>query len=796
MIKNFLKTAFRNLYHNKAITAINIVGLSLGFACVMLILLYVNDETSFDKFHKNARELYRVVAVLSGNNDTKKISRQGLPVGPALEKEIAGVQHTIRSKKADAIVQLNKEVVHETIYYCDKEFFSVFSFPLLHGNATSVLNEINSVVLTKEMALKFFGTTEVVGKTLSMKLDSVFENAIVTGVAENAPQNSSIQFDFILPIARYEKTPAGSNTNWMSFNVNTFVLLQPNADPGKIEARLPALVDKYLGKRLSEMNKRTGNSSSLMYSLQNIKDIHLDTSFTDSGGNIKASDPLYSYILMGIAIFILVISCINFVNLSIGLSFKRAKEIGIRKVVGGKRIQLILQFISESFLLCLVSFLLSIMLVQICLPLFNQVSNKQLALSYLYDNPIIISSCIALLLTTGLVAGSYPALIVSRFKPVETLYSKLRPTGKNIISKYLIVFQFGLTVFLVTATIIFQSQFNLLTTKDLGYNDKNIVQVQLPGQESNFAEVFKSELLKNRSILDVVNRSEGLYIDGAQANGKDIGTAIKRIDENYLSVLQIPVLKGRNFGLTFSADTEDAVIVNEAFAKEIGWDDPVGKQISLGDSKKATIVGMVKDYHFQSLREKIMPLVLHCGFKSQMLDETLIKIESHDIPQTLKYIEETFKKLSLFHPFQYNFSEQLNTSEYAAEQQWKQIISYATVVSIFISCLGLFGLTTLSIVRRTKEIGIRKVLGASTGGITLLVLKDFVKLILMAFIISIPFAWYSAHQWLENFAYRINIEWWIFGMAGFITVSIAFLTVSLQAIKAAIADPVKSLRTE
>lgn len=796
MLKNYLKTALRNLYRNKAFTTINMVGLSVGFACVLLIMMYVNDEMSYDKFHKNARELYRVGAVYSGKDGTSKLSRQGLPVGPAFKKEIPGVQHAIRSKKADALIQIKDEVVHETIFYCDKEFFSVFSFPLLHGNAASVLNEINSVVLTKEKAVKIFGTTDVLGKTLSIKLDSVFENVIVTGIVENVPQNSSIQFDFILPITRYENTSAGSNMNWMSFNVSTFILLHPAADPKKIETLLPVLVDKYLGKRLSELNKATGDNASLVYSLQNIKDIHLDTSFTDKGGNIKTSDPVYSYILMGIAIFILVISCINFVNLSIGLSFKRAKEIGVRKIVGGMRIQLILQFISESFLLCFLSFLLSILLVQSSLPLFNQLSNKQLSLSYLHNDPIVIISCIALLLITGLAAGSYPALIISRFKPVETLYSKLRLTGKNVVSKYLIVFQFGFTIFLVTSTIIFQSQFNLLINKDLGYNDENIVQVPLPQQEPNLPEVFKIELLKNRSIRQVVNKSEGLYIDGAQGNGKDIGTAIKRIDENYLSVLQIPVLKGRNFNRALSSDTSDAIIVNEAFAREIGWDDPVGKQISLGDSKKATIVGMVKDYHFQSLYEKIMPLVLHCGFKPQMLDESLIKIEPHDIPQTLKYIEETFKKSSPFHPFQYNFSEQLNASEYAAEQKWKDIISYASALSILISCLGLFGLTTLSTVRRTKEIGIRKTLGASAGGITLLVLKDFVKLIIAAFVISIPFAWYSAHQWLENFAYRINIGWWIFGIAGFATVLIALLTISLQAIKAAITNPVKSLRTE
>ena len=303
-----------------------------------------------------------------------------------------------------------------------------------------------------------------------MKIDSVFENVIVKGVVETVPQNSSIQFDFMLPITRYEKPSVATNINWMSFNVNTFVLLQPNVNPKQIESQIPVLVDKYVGKKLSEINKKTGNTSSLVYSLQNMKDIHLDASFTDRGGSIKASDPIYSYILMGIAIFILVISCINFVNLSIGLSFKRAKEIGVRKVVGGMRKQLILQFISESFLLCLLAFLLSLLLVQISLPLFNQLSNKQLSLSYLYNDYIIIISSIVLLLITGVAAGCYPAFIVSRFKPVDILYSKVQLTGKNIVSKYLVVFQFGLTIFLVTGTVIFQSQFNLLINKDLGYD--------------------------------------------------------------------------------------------------------------------------------------------------------------------------------------------------------------------------------------------------------------------------------------------------------------------------------------
>jgi putative ABC transport system permease protein len=287
-----------------------------------------------------------------------------------------------------------------------------------------------------------------------------------------------------------------------------------------------------------------------------------------------------------------------------------------------------------------------------------------------------------------------------------------------------------------------------------------------------------------------------LYIDGAQANGKDIGTAIKRIDENYLSVLHIPILSGRNFSRDFPSDTANAVIVNEAFAKEIGWNDPVGKEISLGDSKMITVVGVVRDYHFQSLHDKIMPLVLHCGVKPQILDEALVKIRPDDIPQTIGYIQETFKKLSLFDPFQYNFLEQLNANEYASEQKWKEIISDATALSILISCMGLFGLTSLAIVRRTKEIGIRKVLGASAGGITFLVLKDFIKLVMIAFIISIPFTWYSANKWLENFAYRIGIEWWVFLIAGLTTMLIALLTISLQTIKAAIVNPIKSLRTE
>jgi len=793
MITSYLKIALRNLFHNKVFTAINIVGLSLGFACVMLITLYVNDELSFDKFHKNAPQLYRVVSEMNGKH---KSSRQGFPVGPAFKNEIPGVQNYIRTVRADAILKLKNEVVHETIFYCDKDFFSVFSFALLQGNAASVLSRVNSVVLTKEKAIKYFGTADVVGRELSLKIDSVFENVMVTGVAETVPQNSSLQFDFILPIARYEKPSVANISNWTSFNVSTFVLLQPGVNPKQITSPITGLVDKYVGKKLSEMTKRTGVVSSLVYSLQNIQDIHLDASFSDSGGNVKTSDPVYSYILMGIAIFILVISCINFVNLSIGLSFKRAKEIGVRKVVGGVRKQLILQFISESFLVCFLAFLFSLLLVQVSLPLFNQLSNKQLSLSYLYNDYILIISSVVLLLITGLAAGCYPAFIVSRFKPVDILYSRLQLRGKTIFSKYLVIIQFGLTIFLVTVTMIFKSQFSLLINKDLGYDDKDVVQVKLPTSGPGMAAIFKSELLKNGSILDVVARSEGLYIDGAQANGKDIGAAIERIDENYLSVLGISILKGRNFSRNFPSDTANAVIVNEAFAKEIGWNDPVGKKISLGDAKMITVVGMVNDYHFQSLHDKIMPQVLHCGIKPQLLDEVLIKIRPDEIPQTIGYIQETFKKLSPFDPFQYNFLEELHTREYASEQQWKEIIADATALSIFISCLGLFGLTSLSIVRRTKEIGIRKVLGASAGGITFLVLKDFIKLVMIAFIISIPFTWYSANKWLENFAYRISIEWWIFLIAGLATLLIALLTVSFQTIKAAIVNPVKSLRTE
>ena len=773
------------------------IGLSIGLACCILIILYVIDEISFDKFHSNSSRIFRVNTSIYTSQEgvEHKMSISSPPVGPAIKNEIPGVKDYVRIVTGNAIIRSNGDIINENISFCDKSFFSVFSFPLLHGDAGSALNEINSIVLTKDKAKKYFGTSDVIGRQLSLKMDSTFENFVVTGVIENPPQNSSIQYDILLPF-EYHENHSAIKHGWLGFYMNTYLLLQPGTSAARVNAQIPKLVEKYIGEKIKEQEKASKSKIAITFFLQPLKDIHLDTSMdvNDAAFNSK---PFYSYILSGIALFILIISCINFVNLNVGLSLKRSKEIGVRKVVGGTRKQLILQFICESFLLCSFAFLLSLFLVKVSLPVFNELSNKKLNLLYALDDPRLLAAFFVLLLLTSLAAGFYPAFVASRFKPVSVLYSRQPKSGKNLVSKFLVIIQFALAIFLVTSTIVFQSQFNFLTTKDLGFDDKNVVRVVLPHRNKS-ASVFVNEIRKNNNIQIVALRSNGLSITGAKTGDKTFATSFARINENFIPVLHISLIKGRNFSTDFLSDTSDAVIINEAFAKEAGWHDPIGKTFLAGDdqTKTLTVVGLVKDYNFQSLHDKVMPLLLHNGAMEQNLDETLIKVNQAEIPRTLAFIENNFKKLFLLTPYRYEFLEEVNALQYNSERKWKQIIFYSSILSIIISCLGLIGLTSLSIIRRRKEIGIRKVMGASISVITMLVCKEFLRLVIVAFLISIPFAWYTSSKWLQNFAYRINISWWVFALAGLSAIVIALITISFQSVKAAISNPVKSLRTE
>ncbi len=795
MLTNYLKIAWRNLVRNKVYTLINIGGLSIGLMCCMLILLYTKDEVSFDQFHAQKDRIYRIVTSATNDRETRKIGYTNAIHGPSFKQEIPEIQAVVRMQTNPFVVRKGTDVFEQDVIYTDDNFFSVFSLPLLSGNPKTVLSSLNSVVVTETIAQKYFGTADAVGKTLELKMGDKFEPFVVSGVAEDCPQNSTIQFEVLLPFKLQEK--GDWTREWIGFYLSTYVVLDPNAT---LQSVVPKLDRVFLSKAANEIKQakeKFNFRDKIHFDLQPLLSMHLDTEYADNRNGVAGvSKPIYAYILSGIALFILLIACINFVNLSVARSLKRGKEVGIRKVVGGKRQQLVYQFLGESFLLSFLAFVAAIFLTQSVLPLFNALANKQLSLTYLFD-ATLIAGYAGLFVVTSLVAGFYPSLVLSGFSPAQTLYNRTRLAGKNYLTRGLVVVQFALSVALVIGTIVIYSQFNYLTDKDLGYNDKNLLGISLNRETAaQVIPVFKNELAGNPAIERVAAHTGNFNITGAKVDGKDIEFTYFGVDDNYLPAFQVPLAQGRNFSKAFPSDPAQSVVINEAFAKAAGWANPLGKQVDFfWKNQKYTVIGVVKDYHYESLKTTIRPL-LFTQDPNYGLSQLWLKLKPGTEVTTIKTVEALFRKLVPFTPFRYEFMDQTNAKSYAEEARWRQVITLAALLSIFVSCIGLFGLATFSTETRTKEIGIRKVMGASLASIITLLSKDFLALVLLAILIASPLAYYVAQQWLSNFPYRIDVSWWMFGLAGLLSVSIALITVSFQSVKAALMNPVKSLRSE
>ena len=800
MFKNYFKTALRNLTRNKVYSFINITGLSLGLACSMLIILYVKDEVSYDRFHREVNRIYRITSQ-SFDKKEKKVNRNsntGYLQGPRFTANIPGIQSFVRIQSQRRDIKKGTDITSRELLYVDSNFFSMFNFPLVEGNPETCLREIHSVVLSEDVAKKQFGTREAVGKTVMMKDEDVFIPYTVTAVTKKCPQNSSIKFEILMPIQE-PVADAQNSENWFNFFLNTFVILSPQADVKSLETKMKKFYDEDTKEAIKRLTVQYGPEVAdwkADYQLQPFLDMHLNKELAATNGLSDASNPVYSYILSGIAIFILLIASINFINLTIARSVKRAKEIGIRKVVGGERTQLIIQFLGESLLICLFAFLFALLIVQLILPVFNELSNKALALSYLFDIKLV-TGYILLFLFTAFLAGFYPALVLSGYNPVQTLYSRFNLTGKNYLQKALVVLQFSLASFLIIATLTIYAQFNYLTTEKLGYDDSNLVGIEKWNLTRAQAALFKSELLKNPNISDVTFKNGGSWGTVAKVNTDSIiQFAYETIDENYLPLLKIPVLQGRNFSVDFPGDSSHSILVNETFAKKAGWKKPVGQLVNFWyNNEKYQVIGLVKDYHFESLNREIGPqlFIMKPGNNYGI---TFIKLKPGTETASLKHIERIFKQLFPAFPYTYKFKSEENFKNYEAEQKWKQIMLFSAVLTIFISCIGLFGLSVLSAERRTKEMGIRKVLGASVNQVVTVLSKDFVKLVILALLIAIPLAWFAANKWLQNYPYRIGLSWQIFALAGVLVIFIALATVSFQAIRTALANPAKSLRTE
>lgn len=800
MFKNYLKTAFRNLTRNKIYSFINIAGLSIGLACAMLIMLYVKDEISFDRFHKNVNSIYHIAVKSKHNGQEYKDGSTGFLQGPRFAQNVPGIKSFVRIEGGEEDMKKGTEVQQsQDLLYVDSNFFSVFTFPLMSGSPATCLTEPHSIVLSEDAAKKQFGTTDAVGKIVMIKQDSNFVPYKVTAVAKRCPQNSSIQFNALLPFKESE-ADAKNNDNWYNYFLNTFVVLDNKANLQTVEKQMQAFYVRDAKQTFEEMVKKYGggpDASMGTYFLQPYLDMHLSTELPAQNGLSNASNPMYSYILSGIALFVLLIACINFVNLTVARSVRRVKEVGIRKVVGGGRKQLIVQFLGESFFLCTIAFLLAIILVQLLLPLFNNLANKTLALSYLFDIKLV-TGYIALYAATSLLAGFYPALVLSGYNPVQTLYSRFQIAGKNYLQKSLVVLQFTLASFLIIATFIIYKQFNFLTKTDLGYDDNDLVIVNKNQIKHIDASVFKNELMKNSNIVGVSAKNNGYWQTGARnALDSNLSFAYETVDENYLPLLKIPLIAGRNFSTVYPADSTQSVIVNESFVNAAHWKNPIGETVNFWYNNNETyhVIGVVKDYHFASLTQKIMPQLFTMK-NSNLYGTYYIKIKPNSATASLKWIQKLYKQFYPMNPYSYVFKNDDNKKQYEEVEKWKQIVLFGAILTIFISCIGLFGLSVLSAEKRTKEIGIRKVLGASVKSIVTTLSTDFVKLVVIALIIASPLAYLAANKWLQNFPYRITISCWMFIVTALMVVLIALFTVSFQAVKAAVANPVKSLRTE
>ena len=802
-----LKISWRHLWHSRLYTVINVVGLATGITCILLAVLYWKFEHSFDTFHLNNPHLYRITTTLTENKNSEPVTvgATGQVQGPAFQAGIPEIKKFVRVMGGDIYNTVSSGVKSFSLQplFVDSSFFEVFTFRLLHGDPKTALRDVNAVVITESTARKFFNSTEAVGKFLQLDADPSYQKLgkplIVSGVVEDPPENSSLQFDLLFSF-KFMHLSFDDN-NWLNAYLGTFVVLHPQASMLSVQKKFKEVYTLHAKEQLSENIRSYGYNPNIQYGLQPITDIHLNPLMRTTGnaeaGVINASNPVYSYMFAGISLFILLMAAINFINISIANSLARSKEVGVRKIAGGSRTQIILQFLHESSILCVAAFLLSLVFMNLSLPLFNDLTGRRFAFSELADARLLFSF-LSILAGIILVTGVYPAYVLSKFKPSEVLYNKQKLSGRNIFGKSLVVLQFSLTIFLLIATVVYHNQMDYIRTKDLGYNPDQVLRLSISGNRDykQVIGIFDHELAKEPSITAVSFGNDGNPED-MYVNDRVFKAAYKLVDEKFLPTLEIPLKAGQNFSTASPADQKDGVIVNEAFVKAAGLQHPIGVPVKVNryyDSSLKTITGVVKDFHFGSLRERIAPMVMY--MRDWPDGGIWIKFEKTKQKEAIAAIERVYRTVMPTAIFDYHFLDELNAKQYVQEQRWNKVISIATTLSFIICSLGLFGLAHLSTARRTKEIGIRKVLGATSSQIAALLSFDFLKLVSVAFVIGAPVSSLVMNKWLQDFAYRTNISWIVFVIAGSLSILIAVITVSLQAVKAAIANPVESLRSE
>jgi len=792
MLKHYLTITLRSLGKQRGYAFINVFGLAVGIAFCALIFLYVRDELTFDRFHERADRIYRVIQQEHRPDGSveNEWTWQPMPLAPALKDDLPEVEQAVRLFEQEPLIRYGDQTFEESVLFADPSLFEVFSFPLRQGTPATALADLNSIVLSTSAARKLFGGTDPMGQTLQVRLGDTFYDVVVTGIAADVPGNASVRFDYLLPFAKLSEAYEwirNRETRWNASSFNTYALLREGASRDALEAKLPAFRATHYPDE--EVPHNT-------YRLQPLTEIHLDPGVR--GGLTPASDPTYSYILAAIALAILLIACINFTTLAIGRSASRAREVGIRKAVGAQRRQLMLQFWGEALLLSGLALAAGIALAELFLPTFNALAVKTLHFDYL-GNATTVGVLVGLMLLVGLIAGGYPALVLSGFRPIETLRQRLRLGGANPLTRSLVVVQFALSVFLIVGTLVMLRQLHHIQTKNLGFDEENVVVIptqQMPGPL--LLERFQDVLAARPDVLGITGTSSsftrGYSLEGWDYKEEEKRAYVYRVEANYVNVMGMELVAGRTFDPQRATDSTGAVLVNEAFVRDFGWADPIGQTID-GFYAEPVVVGVVKDINFLSLHQAVEPMVLTLdpGWGVRHL---LVRIAPGDAPATLDALRATWQDVAPGVPFQYSFLDDDLNQQYESEQRWSRIVGYGAVFAVLIACLGLFGLAALSVAGRTKEIGIRKVLGASVTRVTLLLSKDFVKLVLVAVVLAAPVAYVALQRWLDGFAYRIEMSGWTFLIAGLTALVIALATVGYQAVRAALTDPVESLRYE
>jgi putative ABC transport system permease protein len=803
MIRNYFKIAWRNIKKNNLFSVINILGLSIGIALCFIIMLYVQDELSYDRFNRNAGHIARVI--FNANINGGKISESVVmaPVAETMKKDFPEVQDAARLVRmgTSKINYGDKVFKDDEFAFVDPQFFSIFTLPLMEGDAKTALLQPHTVVITKKTAEKYFGKEDAVGKTLGFNNNT--EMYIVTGVMNDVPSNSHFHFNMFGSMVGWEPSKSDS---WMYGNFHTYLLLKPGADYATIESRFPAMVEKYMGPQIQRdmglsLSQFRTKGNELGFVLQPLTSVHLhsDTSTELEPGGSST----YVYIFGGIAIFMLLVACINFINLSTAGASRRAKEVGIRKVAGSSKFQLVSQFLSESTLITILALIIGIVLVQLALPAFNNISGKHLVFDV---KPIL--AFIGSGLLVGVIAGIYPAFYLSSFKPIAVLKGRLTAGNNSFgLRSSLVVFQFFISVSLIIGTLVVYKQMKYIQNIKLGYEKEQLLTIPNSWALGKNEQAYKQELLRDPRV---VNATVSWYKPAGPTNSNNalvypeghdnqaMKTVEYHVDEQYIPTLGMQMAAGRNFSKGFATDSL-GMIINESAAKALGINtvNAIGKKLVRVNSDKGAntafhVVGIVKDFNFNSLHNPITPLLMTLQPEGGLI----FKIKTTDVAGLIATMKKKWDAFNTGESFTYSFMDDLYNKTYAAEQKTGTILNIFSALTIFVACLGLFGLATYTAEQRTKEIGIRKVLGASATQLTQLLSNEFLKLVFIAVLIAFPIAWWAMNKWLQSFAYRIDINWWIFVIAGFAALLVAMLTVSFQAIKTALTNPIKSLRTE